>query len=57
MSASTGTFEVAVDVSTLRVFARTCAAEWTRLWSVRGTWAFLIAAAVVMLGLGTLLGF
>jgi hypothetical protein len=37
--------------------ARTCAAEWTRLWTVRSTWSFLAAAAVVMLGLGTALGF
>ena len=47
----------AADVSTARLFARTCAAEWTRLWTVRGTWLFLLAAAVVMLGLGTALGF
>lgn len=43
--------------STGQVFLRTCAAEWTRLWSVRSTWWFLLAATVVMLGLGTLLGF
>ena len=40
-----------------RVLARTCAAEWTRLWTVRATWWFLAAAAVVMVGLGTLAGF
>lgn len=56
-STSRVTHGAAVDVSTLRVFARTCAAEWTRLWTVRGTWSFLVAAAVVMLWLGTLLGF
>ena len=40
-----------------RVFARTCAAEWTRLWTVKATWWFLAAAAVVMVGLGTIAGF
>lgn len=48
---------VRVGVSTGRVFARTCAAEWTRLWTVKSTWWFLAAATVVMLGLGTALGF
>jgi ABC-2 type transport system permease protein len=45
------------EVSTGRVFLRTCSAEWTRLWSVRSTWWFLVAATVVMVGLGTALGF
>lgn len=39
-----------------RVFARTCAAEWTRLWTVRATWWFLAAAAVTMVGIGTVAG-
>lgn len=39
------------------VFRRTCAAEWARLWTVRSTWWFLAAAALVMVGLGTALGF
>ena len=39
------------------VLARTCAAEWSRLWTVRGTWWFLAAAAMVMLGLGAIAGF
>jgi ABC-2 type transport system permease protein len=43
--------------STRSVLARTCSAEWTRLWTVRTTWWFLAVAAVLMLGLGTLLGF
>ncbi|SOD94431.1 hypothetical protein [Blastococcus haudaquaticus] len=44
------------DISAGRVFARTCAAEWTRLWSVRaGRW-FAAAAAVVMVGIGTIAG-
>lgn len=42
--------------STVRVLARACAAEWTRLWTVRVTWWFLVAAAVTMLGIGTALG-
>jgi ABC-2 type transport system permease protein len=46
-----------VEVSTGRLFARTCAAEWTRLWTVKATWWFLAAAAVVMVGLGTIAGF
>ena len=56
-SASTAMQVSAVDISKLRVFARTCAAEWTRLWTVRGTWLFMGAMTVVMLGLGTALGF
>jgi hypothetical protein len=44
-------------VSAGRLLARTCAAEWTRLWTVRGTWCFLLAAAVVMVGLGVIAGF
>ncbi|WP_369134337.1 hypothetical protein [Modestobacter sp. I12A-02662] len=45
------------DVPSWRVFARTCAAEWTRLWTVRTTGLFLAAAAVVMVGIGTAAGF
>lgn len=45
------------EVSNARVFLRTCSAEWTRLWSVRSSWWFLTAATVVMVGLGTALGF
>ncbi|GAA0799806.1 hypothetical protein [Spirilliplanes yamanashiensis] len=44
------------DTSTGRVLARACAAEWTRLWTVKATWWFLAAAAVVMLGIGTIAG-
>lgn len=39
-----------------RLLARTCAAEWTRLWTVRSTWWFLAAAAVAMVGLGLVAG-
>ncbi|GAB3345206.1 hypothetical protein [Modestobacter lapidis] len=44
-------------VSTGRVLIRTCAAEWTRLWTVRATWGFLAAAAVAMVGIGAIAGF
>jgi hypothetical protein len=39
------------------LFARTCAAEWARLLSVRTTWGFLVAAAVAMVGIGAIAGF
>ena len=45
------------DVSIGRTFVRTCAAEWTRLWTVRTTWGFVAAAAVAMIGIGTIAGF
>ena len=47
----------AVDVSAGRVLLRTLAAEWTRLRTVRTTWGFLAAAAVAMIGIGTIAGF
>lgn len=46
----------AQDVPVGRVFARTSAAEWTRLRTVRATWWFAAAAAVVMVGIGTVAG-
>ncbi|QFZ17854.1 hypothetical protein [Saccharothrix syringae] len=39
-----------------RVFARACAAEWTRLWTVRTTWWFLAAAGATMVGIATVAG-
>jgi hypothetical protein len=45
------------DVPVARVLARACAAEWARLWSVRATWWFAVAAAVVMIGIGAVAGF
>ncbi len=39
-----------------RLLGRTCAAEWARLWTVRTTWWFLLAAAVVLVGLGVVAG-
>lgn len=38
------------------VLTRTCRAEWTRLWTVKGTWWFAIAATVAMVGLGVIAG-
>ena len=56
-SPTTETYVAPAAAGTATVLARTCAAEWTRLWTVRaGVW-FLLAAAVLMVGLGTLLGF
>ena len=56
MSAATVTTAHVRDVPALRVFARTCAAEWTRLRTVRTTWAFLGAACLLMVGIGTVAG-
>ncbi|MEU4447019.1 hypothetical protein AB0K14_09520 [Actinosynnema sp. NPDC050801] len=46
----------AQEVPVGRVFARACAAEWTRLWTVKATWWFLAAAAVTMTGIATIAG-
>ncbi|MGY1662035.1 hypothetical protein ACI78Q_12535 [Geodermatophilus sp. SYSU D00705] len=51
------TTPAASAVSPGRVLARTCAAEWTRLWTVRASWWSLAAAAVTMLGIATVAGF
>ncbi|MGY1704744.1 hypothetical protein ACI79C_09230 [Geodermatophilus sp. SYSU D00697] len=40
-----------------RLLARTCAAEWTRLWTVQGTWWSVAAAAVAFVGLAVVAGF
>ena len=45
------------EVSAARLFARSCAAEWTRLWTVKATWWFVAAAAVAMVGIGAAAGF
>lgn len=45
------------EVSTGRLFARTCAAEWTRLWTVKATWWFVAVATLMMVGLGAIAGF
>jgi len=50
--------ELSADrVSVGQVFLRTCAAEWTRLWTVKATWWFLAAAAAIMIGFGAIAGF
>lgn len=46
----------ATAVSPALVLARTCRAEWTRLWTVKGTWWFTIAATLAMVGLGLIAG-
>ena len=58
MSAATvtGTARPYQDVPAARVLARTCAAEWTRLWTVRTTWLFLGAGALVMVGIAATAG-
>ena len=43
-------------MTTPRVLGRTVAAEWTRLWTVGATWWFLAAAAVTLVGIGTIAG-
>jgi len=48
---------VTTDVADGRLFARTCAAEWTRLWTVKATWWFAAAATVTMVGFGAIAGF
>jgi ABC-2 type transport system permease protein len=57
MTATHAPRTAAVDVSAARVFFRTCAAEWSRLWTVRATWWFVAAAAVGMVGIGLIAGF
>lgn len=44
------------SVSPVAVLGRSCRAEWTRLWTVKGTWWFLVAATVAMVGLGLVAG-
>ena len=44
------------EPSAVRVLSRTVAAEWTRLWTVRTTWLFLAAGAVVMVGIAAAAG-
>ncbi len=44
------------DIPAPRLFGRTVAAEATRLRTVRTTWWFLAAAALVIVGIGTIAG-
>lgn len=43
-------------MSTLVTLARAGHAEWGRIWSVRSSWAFALALAVVVVGFGTIIG-
>ena len=53
---STATHTPTAGTSALRVFLRTCRAEWLRLWTVKATWWFLAAGALIMIGIATLAG-
>ena len=44
-------------MSTTTVLARTCRAEWTRIWSVRSSWVLALVTAVAVVGIGTLIGY
>ncbi len=46
----------AAATSPALVLARTCRAEWRRLWTVKATWWFATAATVAMVGLGFIAG-
>lgn len=39
------------------VLARTGSAEWSRIWSVRSSWTFVLVTAVVVTGFGAIIGF
>jgi ABC-2 type transport system permease protein len=54
MSAAVAAVRPSVGVP--QAFLRTCRAEWSRLWSVRSTWWFVLATAVAGLGIGLILG-
>jgi ABC-2 type transport system permease protein len=57
VTTTTGTTRATTGgVPTARVLRRTCAAEWTRLWTVKATWWFLAVAAAMTVGLGTVAG-
>ena len=43
-------------MSTPLVLARTGNAEWGRIWTVRSSWLFALATAVVVVGFGALIG-
>ncbi len=44
-------------MSTPTVLARTCRAEWGRIWSVRSSWVLALVTAVAVLGIGSLIGY
>lgn len=39
-----------------RVFVRTCAAEWSRVWTVKATWWLLAVAGTIMVGIAAIAG-
>ncbi|WP_295657098.1 hypothetical protein [uncultured Nocardioides sp.] len=43
-------------MSTAAVLARTGRAEWSRIWSVRSSWAFALVTAAAVLGIATIIG-
>jgi ABC-2 type transport system permease protein len=43
-------------MSTVGLLARTGRAEWSRIWSVRSSWAFALATAIVVVGFAAVLG-
>lgn len=45
-----------VEPSTSQVLRRTIRAEWTRLWTVRTTWLFVLVGAVGAVGMSVLVG-
>ncbi len=47
----------AKTIPTAQVFLRTSRAEWTRLWTVKATWWFLLVATLLMVGIAVIAGF
>ncbi|GAB4068573.1 hypothetical protein GCM10028777_28070 [Angustibacter speluncae] len=52
-AAATGSRPAPADPTTARVLARAAAAEWTRTWTVRSSWVFLVTTALVVLVVST----
>jgi len=40
----------------MTALARTCRAEWSRIWTVRSSWVLALVTAVAVVGIGTLIG-
>jgi ABC-2 type transport system permease protein len=43
-------------MSTAAVLARAARAEWTRIWTVRSSWVFVLVTGIAVLGLGAVIG-
>lgn len=41
---------------TATILARTCRAEWSRMWTVRSSWLLAAATTIAVVGLGALIG-